>query len=335
MRLTAETTAQFLRSRGLVPKESEPESKSLGGGVSNGVFRIEWDDEAVVVKQPLPELDVDDEWPADIGRVHNEAAAARIYDNLVNETGFADLSVPAVRLEDRDEHILVLTAAPESARMWKSDLLQGQISPQIGATLGEFLSIAHEHATGNEEIRRQFSNYTPFEQLRLEPYHETVAERHRDVAPIVEREVNRLKNSRTTLVHGDYSPKNVLVDDSGSERRLWLLDFEVAHWGDPVFDIAFMLNHLCIKSVYNEERSEKYVSTAEAFWSAYTNDAEPDALERSVVTELGVLMLARVDGKSPVEYVQRSSTKQRLRRLAKRLLTEDDTTLEELFAELR
>lgn len=335
MGLTADRVAPVLIERGVVPDDADPEVTPLGGGVSNEVFHVAWADDAVVVKQPLANLAVEDDWPADVGRVHNEAAAARVYRRVVDAYEVRDIVVPAVRFEDRDEHLIAIDAAPLSAGMWKTDLLAGEVDETVGEVVGSFLGAAHEFAATESDVREGFSNYTPFEQLRLDPYHATVAERHPDVAPAIDAEIERIRDARSTLVHGDYSPKNVLIE-GGDNRRVWLLDFEVAHWGDPAFDVAFMLNHLFIKSVYNADRNERYVSTARAFWDAYGDVAAVDAgFEANVVAELGVLALARVDGKSPVEYVTAETTKDRLRTVAKTVLTTDAATLDSVVEILR
>ena len=335
MGLTADRVAPVLIERGVVPDDADPEVTPLGGGVSNEVFHVAWADDAVVVKQPLANLAVEDDWPADVGRVHNEAAAARVYRRVIDACEVRDIVVPAVRFEDRDEHLIAIDAAPLSAGMWKTDLLAGKVDETVGEVVGSFLGAAHEFAATESDVREGFSNYTPFEQLRLDPYHATVAERHPDVAPAIDAEIERIRDARSTLVHGDYSPKNVLIE-GGDNRRVWLLDFEVAHWGDPAFDVAFMLNHLFIKSVYNADRNERYVSTARAFWDAYGDVTAVDAgFEANVVAELGVLALARVDGKSPVEYVTAETTKDRLRTVAKTVLTTDAATLDSVVEILR
>lgn len=335
MGLTADRVAPVLIERGVVPDDADPEVTPLGGGVSNEVFHVAWADDAVVVKQPLANLAVEDDWPADIGRVHNEAAAARVYRRVVDACEVRDIVVPAVRFEDRDEHLIAIDAAPLSAGMWKTDLLAGKVDKTVGEMVGSFLGAAHEFAATESDVREAFSNHTPFEQLRLDPYHATVAERHPDVAPAIDAEIERIRDARSTLVHGDYSPKNVLIE-GGDNRRVWLLDFEVAHWGDPAFDVAFMLNHLFIKSAYNADRNERYVSTARAFWDAYGDATAVDAgFEANVVAELGVLALARVDGKSPVEYVTAETTKDRLRTVAKTVLTTDAATLDSVIEILR
>jgi 5-methylthioribose kinase len=339
MQLDHETVAPYLAQQGVVPDDADAVVSSLGGGVSNGVFHVAWEDDAIVVKQPLANLAVEDDWPADVDRVHNEAAAATAYRRVVDKYDL-DVVVPSVRFEDRDNHVIAIDAAPLSAATWKTELLEGRVDGHVGAVLGSFLGAAHEFAATDPAVEGTFSNYTPFEQLRLDPYHATVAERHPDVAAVIEREIERIRGTRSTLVHGDYSPKNVLVEGGAGSRRVLVLDFEVAHWGDPAFDVAFMLNHLCIKSVYTADQHEAYIATARRFWDAYGDATRDDGytdedFETNVVAELGVLMLARVDGKSPVEYVTDRGTKERLRTVAKTILTADVTTLEGVLDVLR
>lgn len=132
----------------------------------------------------------------------------------------------------------------------------------------------------------------------------------------IREEIDRILKVKRILVHGDYSPKNVLVDRTRDGHELWLLDFEVAHWGDPSFDPAFMLHHLFIQSVYNADRRQEYLDAAASFWRAYDDIVDWD-VERAVVRELGVLLLARIDGKSPVRYVRSESVKDKLRSIAR------------------
>jgi 5-methylthioribose kinase len=190
--------------------------------------------------------------------------------------------------------------------------------------VGDVLGVVHDAASTDEDVREQFASKRPFEQLRVDPYHRTTADRHPDVADAIHAEIDRLMDTSRTLVHGDYSPKNVLVDPDGAVP--WILDFEVAHWGDPAFDTAFMLNHLYIKSIYNHGQHDDYAAAADRFWTAYDAAVDWD-IERETVAELAVLMLARVDGKSPVEYVERDAVADALRRVAKRTLRGDAETL--------
>lgn len=317
--LSPDTAVAYLRERGLLCDECAS-ATPLGGGVSNRVVRVEDSERALVLKQPLANLAVDDDWPADVMRVHNEAAAARAYAAVIDAAGLNDVRVPDVLFEDEREHVVGFEWVPDAA-MWKRKLLDGYVEIEIARSLGRFLGTAHRHTSTNDELRERFADDTPFEQLRVAPYHRTTAERHPEVADEIRAEIERVLGVDRTLVHGDYSPKNVLVADDVR----WLLDFEVAHWGDPAFDTAFMLNHLFIKSIHVKARQSACIDAAFAFWRAYCA-ASGWAIERATVRELAVLMLARVDGKSPVEYID-AETGETLRTVSIRALREDVTTL--------
>ncbi|MCQ4332085.1 aminoglycoside phosphotransferase family protein [Natronomonas sp. F2-12] len=318
--LSPDTAAAYLAGRGEIADPSAVvEAAELGGGVSNRVVMVRTGEDCLVLKQPRPNLDVEADWPADVDRVHNEAAATRTYEALLAPTELP-ATVPGVRFEDDEDDVVGFECAPDDARMWKADLLGGSVDVRVAEAVGDVLGTVHEGAADEPERLAPFESKLPFDQLRIDPYHRTVARRHPDVAGAVEAATERLLDSKRTLVHGDYSPKNVLVEDDDT-FRVWILDFEVAHRGDPTFDTAFMLNHLFIKSVYNADRGAEYREAARAFFDAYDGRVTWD-IEAETVEELGVLMLARVDGKSPVEYVERTETKETLRRIAKRTLTD-------------
>jgi len=337
--LTPETAVPLFEREGVVPNSADADAQSLGGGVSNRVIEVTWADGALVAKQPLPNLGVDADWPADVDRVHNEATATRAYAEILDaskpdiiESGHA--RVPEIRFEDSSEHIVAMERAPAEATMWKQDLLDGRVEPEVARIVGSVLGTVQTAVAGDTTIRDAFESSRPFEQLRLEPYHRTVAKRHPALEDEILRELERVAGVQKTLVHGDYSPKNILVDRQGTEPTVWVLDFEVAHWGDPAFDAAFMLNHLFIKSVYIDGYQDAVLEAAEAFWTAYER-AVDGAVEANVVAELGVLMLARIDGKSPVEYVETEAVAQTLRTIATRTLREDVGTIDAFKTILR
>jgi 5-methylthioribose kinase len=340
MTWSADDAAAYLVDRDVVPSEADPSARSLGGGVSNSVVQVTWDEGCVVLKRPLANLDVAADWPADVARVHNEAAAARAYDEILADELDDRVTAPAVRFEDRETHTVGFECAPADATMWKRDLLEGRVGPSVAEVVGEALGTVIAHTVARPDIEATFESDRPFEQLRLDPYHRTVADRHPSVADAIEAELDRITGVRRALVHGDYSPKNVLVGE-----QVWLLDFEVAHWGDPTFDVAFMTNHLLIKAVHCQAtgvgRFETYVDAAERFRTAVERAAsavDPSTAvvtdEASLATELAILMIARVDGKSPVEYVD-EATASTLRRVSKGALEAGIGSVDALVDRLR
>ena len=328
-RLCESNAGDYLRRRGEV-REVFSVTK-LGGGVSNTVLKASTDQGDLVLKQPFGNLRVEDDWPADRNRVHNEASATRIHEDVLEAHEIEHTTVPGVIDEDHQHHIITIESAPETARMWKQDLLESQVDLSIAKRLGRVLGLIHETVEGKRDIREKFQSPKPFYQLRIQPYHETTAQRHPEFSKAILDERDRIRNVSQTLVHGDYSPKNILVDYETPNDCTWILDFEVAHWGDPAFDTAFMLNHLFIKSIYRYSHHDAFTTAAQSFWHEY-NQVVSGSIETETVRELGVLMLARVDGKSPVEYVTDEPIKDALRWTAQNTLSERVNSLEEFTA---
>jgi aminoglycoside phosphotransferase (APT) family kinase protein len=267
--------------------------KVLSGGVSGDVVLT---DEGHVHKRFLPRLKVAQEWLSDPRRVFREIDSLRAWARIAGPG-----CVPQVLSVEPDE--FAYTMAYAEGPSWKDLLLDGDVRASIAHELGRLLALAHRRP--DAEASRALAGPGFFPELRVEPYYEATARRHPDL-PI------RADFTSETLVHGDYSPKNILVHSGG----LWVLDHEVAHWGDPCFDLAFMLNHLLIKAFIR--RDSRYADAARTFLDAY---GPAPALEARTLRHLAVLMLARVDGKSPLAYLS-GDERFRIRALARRRILE-------------
>ena len=248
----------YLVSRGTFRSRAGLNVRVLGGGVSNVVLGVRGNDRNVVVKQALPRLRVPDEWLAKRERALTEADALRLAERI------APGCVPGVLDVDPAACALSIEEAPESWRPWKDVLLDGEAEPAIARRLGELLAALHTQTFGDHRVARTFDDLEAFDQLRIDPYYRTVARRHPDLAAAVEAFVTRMEATHVCLVHGDYSPKNVLVGD-----RVWVIDFEVAHFGDPAFDLAFMLDHLLLKRLHVSPAAGAIEDCASAFLDAY------------------------------------------------------------------
>jgi aminoglycoside phosphotransferase (APT) family kinase protein len=285
----------YLRNRGLTPAAGS-DVRSLGGGVSNVVLAIGEGPGSMVVKQALPRLRVADEWLAPRERALAEADAL----DLVNRV--TPGNAPQVLDRDPERCALVVERAPSEWEDWKSLLLAGTIDPNVGARLGSVLARWHNATVQVSTLSPRFSARAPFEALRVDPYYRTVARRLPHTARSVLHYVDEMDARRLCLVHGDFSPKNVLV---GPDPALWVIDFEVAHLGDPAFDVAFLLCHLMLKSLHRPELAAEYDRCAVDFASQYQAGARAELAPswEYVLGHVGCLLLARVAGKSPAEYL--------------------------------
>ena len=293
--LAADTVADYLGSRGLVDGRTVRVGE-LAGGVSCVVLEVTDGDRAWVVKQALPRLRVAEEWYADPARTLTEAKALRLVG------GWTPEHVPAVIDVDPERFVLVIERAPSAMTAWKSQLLAGRCDAGVGQTLGTVLGRWHRYSHDDPVVQAELDARESFEELRVAPYlRATAASRPWTAEPIAEL-IDHMARRRRCLVHGDFSPKNILV----GAGRVWVLDFEVAHRGDPDFDVAFLLSHLLAKAIQHPEHGAGLRRCASAFVAAYEGEiagSELAAVPTLVPGHLGALLLARVHGKSPLEYL--------------------------------
>jgi tRNA A-37 threonylcarbamoyl transferase component Bud32 len=278
--------------RGLVPAGAAITIEALVGGVSSDLTRATGPGFDLVVKRSLPRLRVEEEWLADPGRVLNEARALQLAADLVPG------AVPAVVDVDPEALTVVLEHAPSGWANWRDRLLQGVVDPSVAESLGTALGAWHAGTAGARIPWDDFGDQEVFRQLRISPFFETAARRHPALAGRIHEVAAAMLGKRRCLVHGDFSPKNVLA----GERALWVLDWEVAHVGNPVFDLAFMLTHLGLKSLHLPARSAGYRNAAAALLRAY-DDAGLAVEVDELVATVACLLLARVDGKSQASYL--------------------------------
>jgi len=318
--LDAGNAAGYLARRGLLAVRVS----ALGGGVSNTVLLAECEDRRLVLKQALAKLRVEQEWLSERSRVFREAAALRLAAEVLPPG-----SVPEVLFEDRDNFLFAMSAAPAGAVTWKQLLLEGTICEETAERAGRMLARLIS-ATGTPDATREFGDQTVFDQLRLDPYYRSTARRHPELAPCFTRLIEDSGNRRVSLVHGDWSPKNFLLDGAS----MLAIDFEVIHFGDPSFDAAFLLNHLLLKSFYRPQWRAGYAGLARRFWTVLSAGLPPgfEWMEAATLRHLGGLLLARIDGKSPAEYIREEGLKQRIREAARELILAPPHSIGDVFA---
>lgn len=311
--LSASDVGAFLVERGVFEQPEGLEVVELTGGISATVLAVRGEGKRVVVKQALARFRVEDEWVVPQDRVLAEARALELMAEL------APGSVPRVLDLDPEAFTLVIDEAPSGWRPWKALLLEGTADASVATRLGELLAILH---SADADIGSAES----FDAQRVDPYLRTIERRHPALAAQIATYVERLLATTTCVVHGDYSPKNVLVGDEG----LWVIDWEIVHRGDPAFDLAFMLNHLLLKTIHRPQAREGYEQCGLAFVVAYGRPVDLTY----VLGLVGCLMLARVDGKSPAEYLTEPE-RETARAAGIALLSDPPNSLAEAWAGLR
>jgi aminoglycoside phosphotransferase (APT) family kinase protein len=268
----------------------------LSGGVSCEVYLVEDGARRFVVKRALAKLKVKADWYADVKRNRYEWEFIRYV------ARFLPTGVPALRYCSAVDNYFTMEHLNGGFFNWKQLLLSGQAIEEHAARAGNLLAQIHRRSAGDPEAARLFDTTPNFFQLRIEPYLLATGPKHASLRPLFEAEAARLAGTRECLVHGDFSPKNILV----SLDRMVLLDCEVAWYGDPAFDLAFLLTHFFLKALVHAPRESGIRQMIERFWSTYQTARPAPELDQRVGRLLLMLLLARVDGRSPVEYLDSS-----------------------------
>jgi aminoglycoside phosphotransferase (APT) family kinase protein len=255
-------------------------------------------------------------WEAPVERNAAEAAYMRAV------ARWAPHAVPQVLGEDAEAGWFAMDyLAPEDHRLWKTQLLAGCVEPDFAAAVGRDLAVIHARSAADPGVPAAFANDGTFEAIRIEPYLRATGRAHPALAPRFEALARTTLSTKRALVHGDVSPKNILDGPLGPV----FLDAECAWFGDPAFDVAFCLNHLLLKGARTGADRTRYGAAFSALARAYLAGVDwesADGLEARSAALLPALFLARVDGKSPVEYLTLDSERAAVRRAATPLIAD-------------
>jgi aminoglycoside phosphotransferase (APT) family kinase protein len=315
-----EEVLQFLRRQGLAAADEVPPAQALAGGVSSDIWRVDLRSGPVCVKRALPRLRVAQLWEAPVER--------NAYEWRWMETAAQAVPGMAPRVLAHDDAGFFAMQYLEGARhrLWKEELRAGRADTGVARAVGQRLVRVHAATARREDMAQGFATDANFHAIRLEPYLLASARAHPLLAPALEALAERTAQTRVALVHGDVSPKNILIGPAGPV----FLDAECAWYGDPAFDLAFVLNHLLLKCLWTPRAGAALLACFDALASEYLGgvswEAAPE-LQARAASLLPGLLIARVDGKSPVEYLTADADKDHVRRVAGELLRSPPATL--------
>lgn len=322
--MTDVAIVDFLRNANLIGVTETPPMMPLTGGVSSDIWKVQTASGAVCVKRALAQLKTEKIWHAPVERNAFEADWIRTASRIV------PAAVPQLLAEDRDAGMFAMAYFdPAKYPVWKEQLRDGIADPAVATAVGRTLGQIHATTAGDADIAEGFATDDIFLPIRVEPYLLRTADTHPDIAGRLRELADTTATTHKALVHGDVSPKNILIGPDGPV----FLDAECAWYGDPAFDLAFCLNHLLLKCIWTPASTDDFLTCFGSMTDAYLPavDWEPAAvLEQRTAALLPGLLLARIDGASPVEYITREADKNRVRRAAKTALLNRPKTLREI-----
>ena len=314
-----------LHRLGLLHEATAP-GERLTGGVSSDIWRIDLPSGAICVKRALAKLRVAADWQAPVERNRYEARWMQRANDAVPG------AAPALLGQDEASGLLAMQyLPPDDHPLWKTQLRDGHADPAFAAAVGDTLGRIHAATAHQPQLASEFPTDGIFYDIRLEPYLVATGRAHPDLAPRFDSLVATTQANKRALVHGDVSPKNILAGPRGPV----FLDAECAWWGDPAFDLAFCLNHLLLKCLWTPRARDGFLACFDALARAYRARIDweaPDQLQVRAAHLLPGLFLARVDGKSPVEYITLDAERERVRRVARALLQSPPDRLSDVRA---
>ena len=316
----------FARQSGLIQAGETAEWIALSGGVSSDIWRLDSGGRTYCLKRALAKLKVADDWTAPVER--------NLYEWRWFETvgGWFIDQPPRMSARDPERGVYAMAfLEPAQHPLWKAELLAGRVDVGFAEQVGQALGRIHAASAAEPALAARFDTDAYFHALRLDPYLLAAARRRPEAAAALEALAARTAGVRVALVHGDVSPKNILMGPRGPV----FLDAETAWWGDPAFDLAFCLNHLLLKQRVAPQAAMALDQSFTALAQAYLARVDwepPKALEARAATLLPGLLLARVDGKSPVEYLADEASRAPVRRAALALLADAPLTLDAVRA---
>jgi aminoglycoside phosphotransferase (APT) family kinase protein len=298
----------------LLTPGTDTRGERLTGGVSSDIWRVDIPAGPICVKRALAKLRVAADWQAPVERNRYEARWMQR----------ANAAVPGsapqlLGLDEASGALAMQFLPPADYQLWKTQLRDGEADPAFAALVAGTLARIHAATAADPSAAADFPTDRIFYDIRLEPYLVATARAHPGLAQPLHDLVAVTQANKRALVHGDVSPKNILHGPDGPV----FLDAECAWWGDPAFDLAFCLNHLLLKCLWTPSATAGFLACFDALAASYITRIAweaPHALEARAARLLPGLFLARVDGKSPVEYITTEHDRNRVRRTARALL---------------
>lgn len=333
--LGPDNTLAWLHAHGWLPKTESATVLPLAWGVSNVVMRVTPESSPeFVVKQSRTQLRTKDPWFSRLDRIWREADAMRVLAPLLPPS-----VIPRVLCEDRSNYVFSMEAAPADHSVWKQSLLAGILDASVAGKLGNYLAILHRSTAAPVDQMSQFLDRQVFIELRVDPFYRRVISAAPDVQVPLQAMIDEMFATQACLVHGDFSPKNVLETQDG----LFLVDFETVHLGDPAFDLGFFLSHILLKTILHRSQFSHAARLSTTFWSQYLAELtgvpddsvlSPHSIVRRMFPHLAGCMWARIDGTSKIDYLQLESEKSLVRNFCRELLLDPPNDWAELLVRL-
>lgn len=302
---------KFLNELNLIYKDSYPEITEIKGGVSSELWKVSFKSQNYCIKRSLKRLRVEEDWEAPIVRNLNEFNYLNSLESIVPQ------NIPKPIAYSHEYNMFIMQYFDEKEfKNWKLQLKAGIANYAVVKKLADIVGTIHQFTYKNRHsIMNKFQNEDIFYHTRIKPYFLSLIDKYSNLREYILQSIDLMQKNKHVLVHGDISPKNILV----SNKKVILLDAECAWHGDPAFDIAFLLNHMLLKCLFNSNLNKYFLDSYELILNKYIKYVIWEEIEnftKRLSNIIPILILARIDGRAPVEYIQNNALKNKIRNMA-------------------
>ena len=318
---------KYLKTLDFIQPEEKIVFEELHGGVTSTIIKIIREKENLVLKQALKEFKTKDKITSSPKRNIIEQKCMDLLFYLLGSK-----YIPEIKFRDQNNFLFIMTCAPNGSRRWKEVLLEGTIDFNIGIKLACILAKIYNFTANNKKIQRDFNDNSLFMEGRIKPCYREIQKFIPELRNNIENIINDTLKRKEALSIIDITPKNVLIND----KNFILIDFEGANYGDPSFDIGIFFAHIFLKSVYNHKIKDDYFKLINLFWNTYRKKISvlsPNAFEKRVVQHTAAMMLARIIGKLPVDYLE-GKDRQIIQNTSRTIILKQVTNLNDFFKKI-
>ncbi len=312
MDLTASTIAPYLVQRGLIAEDEEVQITPLSGGNLNYTYRVKTSSTSLILKQAREKIKFDIDLPVTKERTRFETNALKVWRSILPD------HVPKVHYFDSRNHVLVMEEIPPAFTLLTYELLSGNVNLSLACAIARFAAATHSATYNNKALHRMFSSMELFDIFKMKFFHEEFLHSTSNMSACrnIREAIVKCHRNRIALIQGDYQPKNILVNGNA----FYVVDYELATYGDPAHDLGNMLAHYLLAAIINYPIREKYFTAMEAMLSEYRKsfkwkDILP-ALERNALLHFAPVMYGRISGSIKVNFIDA-----RTKAVAERIIT--------------
>lgn len=331
MNLTTGNIPSYLQQHRLISRRETPHITEIPTNV-NHIFRIETPTQHFILKQAMEKLARFPTIPISIKRVDTEYRAIQMWKKVCNS--HLQISIPMILHYDKENNLVIFKAAPKEATILTNELLAGVVKVEVVRKLAEILASVHNSTFGNKILKKEFSNYIPWIDIKLGFFHQHMLaeEKDKQVQKAIKNLMNRTISNKVALIHADTNPKNILV----YKNDILVIDHEFSCFGDPAYDVACLLAHYYLSGIIHYNQRQKYFQAIEEFWKVYERKSNLPRrmklkMKRNIIQHFGPMLWCRAFGKAKVSFLH-DKTKEFILRASKEIVTGNFTYFKDLFS---